>query len=131
MDGETQIFLVDVHTGRQWRLTAPPGRSTAPAWSPDGQRIAFVKSMDQDAQIYVTDADGSGARRLTALPGINLLPVWSPDSGRMAFLSNRDGEMAVYAMRADGSGQRRLAPVYTDLSALPLLAWRPPGVRPG
>lgn len=102
----------------------------APAWSRDGRRIAFVVARVGDAQIYVTNADGGGARQLTALPGINLLPVRSPDSRRMAFLSNRDGEMAVYVMCADGRGQRRLGPVYTDLSVLPLVAWRPPAVRP-
>ena len=84
MGGETQICLVDVRTGRQGQLSAPPGRSTAPAWSPDGRRIAFVKSTDQDTQIYVMNADGRASRRLTAPPGASALPAWSPDGRKIA-----------------------------------------------
>ena len=57
---------------------------SAPAWSSDGQRIAFVAN----ARIYVVNADGSGQRRLTRNTVRFSDPVWSPDGRRIAFESN-------------------------------------------
>ncbi len=48
----------------QRRLTQR-GEPAKLAWSPDGDKIAFVSRRDGDAEIYVMNADGSGQRRLT------------------------------------------------------------------
>jgi Tol biopolymer transport system component len=75
------------------------------AWSPDGQRIAFVSRRDGNLEVYSMNADGSGQRRLTRNNTVgDSDPVWSPDSQRIAFVSN----WQVYVMKADGTGQRRL-----------------------
>ena len=42
-------------TGQQ-NLTRNPARDVAPAWSPDGRRIAFVRNFE----VYVMNADGTG-----------------------------------------------------------------------
>ncbi len=60
------------------------------AWSPGGNRIAFVSRGD----IYVMNADGSGVEQLTGNP---------PESCSYLFLSDRDGEAAYYIRNADGS----------------------------
>ena len=76
----------------------------APAWSPDGRKIAF----GGDGEIYVMNADGRGLRRLTRNPASDGSPAWSPDGRRIAFGSERDGNLEVYVMNTDGSGQRNL-----------------------
>ena len=79
-----------------------------PAWSPDGQRIAFVSGRDGNHEIYVKNADGSGETRLTYNPRHDVYPAWSPDSQRIAFRSYREDGYAIYVMNADGTDQTRL-----------------------
>jgi Tol biopolymer transport system component len=106
---------------------AGPGRGPAsdPAWSPDGQTIAFVGlNASVGEPIYVVKADGSGLRNLTPKPvGTYASPAWSPDGRKIAFV-NRDGNSEVYVMNANGSGQRSLTrnPAFDDDPA-----WSPDG----
>lgn len=73
------------------RLTATRGSESAPAWSPDGRRIAFVarREGDEAAQIYVLDLAGGGeAQRLTSLTLGARAPKWSPDGTHLLFVSD-------------------------------------------
>ena len=92
-------------------IQSPPGRPDvqAPAWSPDGRRIAYLSRRDDTKDLHVVNADGSGERRLTRDATNTATPAWSPDARTLAFESARDGTTGVYAVNADGSGQRRLA----------------------
>ena len=100
-----------------WAAGAGSGPTFDPAWSPDGQMIAFVGRVGLTAgpvtglgePIYVVRADGSGLRNLTPKPvGTYAAPTWSPDGRKLAFVSDREGNSDVYVMNADGSGQRSL-----------------------
>ena len=86
------------------------GPASDPAWSPDGQKLAFVRlNAGHGEPIYVVKADGSGLRNLTPKPvGAYAAPAWSPDGRKIAFVSDRDGNSEVYVMNANGSGQRNL-----------------------
>jgi Tol biopolymer transport system component len=76
----------------------------APAWSPDGSRLAFVSSRSGDEEIYVARADGTGVKRLTRIPGPDLGPAWSPDGRKLAW--SRSAE--IWTMSTSGAGKRRL-----------------------
>lgn len=83
-----------------------------PAWSPDGNRIAFTAhGVDTCGvhNIYVMDADGANKRNIT--PGrvwVNS-PAWSPDGKSIAFsLGAPFTDSAIYLMDADGANQRRI-----------------------
>jgi TolB protein len=78
------------------------------AWSPNGQRIAFVSDRDGNDEVYVVNVDGSGLRKLTRNPARDGHPVWSPDGQMIGFVSNRGGNRDIYVMNADGSKQRNL-----------------------
>jgi TolB protein len=83
-----------------------------PAWSPDGTKIAFARSVDIDVyDVYVVNPDGSGLTRLTQpvanTVATNYRPAWSPDGTHILFWSDRDDNSsygALYLMNVDGSG---------------------------
>jgi Tol biopolymer transport system component len=85
-----------------------------PAWSPDGQRIAFASDRDGDWDVYIMNADGSGLRRMTANPSTDAQPVWLPDGQHIAFRSDRGGVWSIYIMGVDGSGLRKVTDAHCD-----------------
>jgi TolB protein len=89
------------------RLGAGPASDSV--WSPDGQKIAFVR-LNTRLGVYVVNADGSGVRNLTPKPmgAAYAAPAWSPNGRKIAFAGERDGNSEIYLMNADGSGQRNL-----------------------
>ena len=88
------------------QLTEDPWASdSGPAWSPDGQQIAFSSDRDGDDEIYVMNADGTNPVQLTHnLWEIDFAPSWSPGGTKIAFSSyNHTLNADVYVMNADGS----------------------------
>jgi len=90
------------------------GHNSAPAWSPDGRRIAFTSWRDAGVasapDIYIMDADGSNLVRRTTTRTASS-PVWSPDGRKIAFTKwNSDGgEIYVANATDDGTAPIRLA----------------------
>jgi Tol biopolymer transport system component len=81
---------------------------TAPALSPEGQKIAFMSRRSGNWEIYLVNADGSEAQRLTDDPAEDGLPTWSPDGRAIAFVSNRGGDWGIWAMTPTGEDQQLL-----------------------
>jgi TolB protein len=107
--GGFEIYVVDIIGGTNLRnLTNHPEDDVTPAWSPDGQRIAFVTGRDGDLEIYIMDANGENPRNLTNHPAKDIAPAWSPDGKTIAFVTDRDGNNEVYLMDADGKNLRNL-----------------------
>lgn len=79
-----------------------------PAWSPDGNRIAFeALSPNGNTDIWTVHPDGTGLVQLTH--GLNnLQPAWSPDGRRIAYASNAGGTSDIWIMDADGQNMQRL-----------------------
>ncbi len=115
------------HSLGAWLLERLSGRvaDEEPAFSPSGEKIAFVSYPGNDnAEIYLMNADGSGRTRLMGLPGNDHWPpTWSPDDDRIAFTSDGKDETGdIYVMNSDGSGLSRLTDHPAE-DAFP--AWRP------
>jgi len=109
--GTAPAELAFTRAGDIWTIGADGTRARpllrdayAPAWSPDGSRLAFVSRRSGDEEIYVARADGTGVRRLTRLPAPDLAPAWSSDGRRLAWSRNAE----IWTMSASGTGKRRL-----------------------
>ena len=81
---------------------------SAPSFSPDGLRIAFVGGTDQDPDIHTIGIDGQDDRRLTSSPGQDFGPAWSPDGKTIAFVTGPERARKVALMDSDGSNIRLL-----------------------
>ncbi len=148
-DGDYAIYGMTATGADQHRLTDERGDpssfsglqfQTDPAWSPDGQSLAFASARDGSYDIYVMDARGGDTVRLTTSPDEDQQPTWSPDGGKIAFArSAKDGASHIFVMDADGGAVRRLTdddapesdPAWSPDGATIAYARRTPGTELG
>jgi hypothetical protein len=126
--GNQDIWVADSEGSELVNLTQNEAKDHSPAWSHDGEWIAFASLRDALYwELYVMRADGSDVQRLSWWEDASdLSPTWSPDDTRLAFASKRDGNWEIYAMDRDGTNLIRLTDDPAD-DTNP--AWSPEGSR--
>jgi len=105
IDQSWRIYVMDAD-GSNVTVLSPEGLDdTAPTWSPDGQKIAFVSQRDGNREIYIMDTactnpDGCSqdAVNVTRHAADDWTPAWSPDGSQLAFSSLRDGSWEIYVL---------------------------------
>jgi TolB protein len=82
--GTPQLYVMDSDGTNQRRISFGPGTYGAPAWSPDGSRIAFTRIEGPLSRIGTVSTDGSDERIVTTGPN-DEEASWSPDGSRLLF----------------------------------------------
>ncbi len=119
-----QVFVVDTASGKARQLTSGEGEHAAPAWSPDGTRIAYVsdavegRDVSWQSGVFVVAADGGEPERWA--PGVSCFSqnplsgaaVWSPGGDRLAVIGTDDPVLGdprqSFLFAADRNGARKL-----------------------
>jgi serine/threonine protein kinase/Tol biopolymer transport system component len=105
---------------------------SAPSFSPDGKRFAFLRGHPENGQVHllVANADGSGEHTLRAKPGgaeasTLVRPAWSPDGKTIVYLLYEpNNQQSLYAVSPDDGSSRLLYSTREDLGQ-PI--WLPDG----
>ncbi|MGN9755801.1 cell wall-binding repeat-containing protein [Streptomyces sp. SD31] len=74
-----------VHNGRTGAFTKLADDASDPSISPDGQSVAFTRSVDGHKQLFTVRTDGTGLTQLTTDAVDHNRPAWSPRGDRIAY----------------------------------------------
>jgi TolB protein len=122
-----QIYIMDTDGSNVMRMT-DGGYATSPAWSPNGQFLAFAWQRNYGPgapgaeDIYIMDIASKRWTQLTHDSGANDFPSWSPDSRHIVFQRQENGHTEIWMMLADGTDQQQLTQEGNSL--MPDWSWK-------
>jgi TolB protein len=125
--GLPQIYTMEADGTNVQRMT-DQGYAVSPAWSPNGQFLAFawIRSYGPGqpgaSDIYLMDIASKQWVQLTHDGGRNDFPSWSPDGRHLIFQSSRSGSEQIWTMLADGTRQTQLT--FTGTNNQPNWSWK-------
>jgi TolB protein len=94
-----QLFVADADGENAQVVLDSSEPIMSPAWSADGQWLAYVSFENRLAAIYVQQLRSSQRQRVSARAGVNGAPAWSPDGKRLALtLSGSAGNLDIYVL---------------------------------
>jgi TolB protein len=106
--GNSSIYIQEIATGAREVVASFRGINGAPAFSPDGRRIALTLSKSGNPEIYVMDLASKALSQVTRHWGIDTEPTWMPDGQTLLFTSDRGGKPQIYQVAATGGEAQRV-----------------------
>jgi TolB protein len=104
-----QLIVADADGENQRVVLASRLPIMSPAWSPDGQWLAYVSFENNLSAVYVQQLSSGARRRVSARAGVNGAPSYSPDGLQLAItLSGSGGNLDVYLLDLATQALRRL-----------------------
>ena len=103
-----EIYIVDYDGFNPRRVTVNGSLNILPAWSPDGQKLAYTSYRQVTPGIFVASIFEMKNVRLTGPQSQAFAPSWSPDGKRVAYASNAGGNMEIFVAGSEGGEARKI-----------------------
>ncbi|MCG8371055.1 MAG: Tol-Pal system beta propeller repeat protein TolB [Proteobacteria bacterium] len=98
VDGNPDVYVLDINSRRTTRLTTHRAIDTEGSWSPDGRYVYFTSDRSGGPQIYRVAATGGSPERVTFEGSYNARPRLSPDGNKLAMVHNDRGNYRIAVM---------------------------------
>ncbi len=115
--GSPKIYLIDIPKAGaslkniEARLISKRNReNSAPAWSPDGKKIAYCARHGAERQIWIYDFETDQEEQLTSGPGHKENPSWAPNSLHLIYNSSTNEESELYFIHLK---QKKMTKLFT------------------
>ena len=106
---QQDLYLRELATGTERRLTHHTRRNYFPRLSPSGNMVAYQSNRTGNFDIWVLDLTTGEEKQLARHPAEDQGPDWSPDGSQVVFVSNRDGEPKIWLAAVTGGRARKLS----------------------
>ncbi len=100
----------DGHNAQTLLVSKEPIMS--PAWSPQGDKIAYVSFEKGKPEIFIQHLLSGQRTVVTSYPGINGAPAWSPDGRKLALVLSKDGNPEIYELNLSNNKLSRITRHY-------------------
>jgi Tol biopolymer transport system component len=125
-DGD--LYAADPVSGATKLLVGGPETDSAPSYSPDGTKVAFMREAGccpQRFDLYVARDDGSGAHKVNAASFADLVYAnWTPDGRHLAVIDNSVTGDGLFLLDVDGGNPPRQLAATMDIADA--VVFRPP-----
>jgi len=120
-DQEDDIWIWDISRQTPKRITFDPGLDWYPAWTPDGQRVAFSSTRDGAQNVFWKAVDGTGAvERLTQSENSQYASAFSGDGKYLVYRETRaqsGGDLRIHSVDAEGLSEPLLVTDFDERNA--------------
>ncbi len=106
--GNKEIYLTDFDGYNPKRFTKTNNITLSPAWSPDGQWLAYTAYRKEKPDIYIKHINGNQPGKVIAFHGLNTTPVWLPIQPLLSATFSKDGNPEIYLLTGSGKIIKRL-----------------------
>jgi Tol biopolymer transport system component len=106
--GNTALWTVDADGSFPMAVTQSETLIANPAWSPDGEYVAFTGQDGEDTEVIVRAIASNSRLNLTNSAGVDYFLGWSPTGDRVLFKSSRSGTENLWIADRDGANPTNL-----------------------
>ncbi len=125
--GKKEIFLMDYDGYKPRQITRDGSINLKPAWSPDGQKLAYTSYRLHRPSVFIADLSGKGnrLRRLPLKADLATGAVWSPNGSQIAIALSQRGNTDLHILGPQGKKSIRRVTSHFGIDVDP--AWSPDG----